>query len=66
MIQETTNRGTQSTAHHLKGELGEVLQAVEGLFRKFNAQGYGTRVSEIVMDDDGQYSAKLVRFNSCD
>ena len=64
MTQEQVNGGS-TTADHLRGELAEVLDAINLIFRQYDPRGYATRVNHIEFDGK-EYVAKVSRGNSCD
>ncbi len=60
-------RGVTTTEYRLTGELPQVLAAIEGLFKRYNPIGYGTRVHAIeCVYPSTQYSARMSRANSCE
>ena len=62
--------GCSNTEYRIKGDLAAVFRAIESLFVNYPVFGYGTHVHSITMEyggpDDGLYSARVSRMNSCD
>lgn len=65
-IDVTVRRGVSQTEYRMTGELRSIFSAIEDLFRRWPAAGYGTRVHEIEEQPSGRYAARASHANSCD
>ena len=61
-----SDRGLSFTTYEITGDLQGVLTMVRLCFEDWSPFGYGTKVQEIKMLDDGLYYAKVWRSNSAD
>jgi hypothetical protein len=58
--------GVSATEYSIKGSWASVVAALHSIFVNYHPHGYGTHVHWLGMDNDGQYSARVSRANSCD
>ena len=58
--------GMSMTEYKITGSLPAVFLGITAIFTAYHPWGYGTRVHEIEMREDGSYSARMSRSNSCD
>lgn len=61
-----SERLISSTTYEITGDIHGVLTMVRLCFEDWHPTGYGTRVQEIKMLDNGSYCAKVWRANSAD
>lgn len=59
-------RGVSMTEYRLTGPLVSVQYGIKAIFDQFDGRGYGTRVHAIEMHNDGSYTARMSRSNSCE
>jgi hypothetical protein len=55
-----------SVEYRISGTLEAVLNAVRGLFREYPAEGYGTTVKHLGIQNYTSYTALVWRARSCD
>jgi len=57
--------GASVTEYSIKGDLPNVLKAIEALYDQYHPAGYDTTVHSIRYDGE-QYIARMSRLNSCE